>query len=235
MASFYAPPLRLLLAIPLYQETALEEQRSKTGEKFAGVLCLAVDLKEFLADQLGSAIPERNLHQIWIMNKEGKLLFHSEHQGMVLRDILKRDESCNPCHYSFGHAEKMLKEGHGLVEYKVKNGPEKLAAFAPLDFENASWIVVVNSPFNEVTAFIWRSLKGYMILLGVVIFAFIGGSTLIIRNDRLKVRAEEETKNWRERQAWNTKCDSRRSFSAPSLRRPMTISGRWTQWAILLS
>ena len=124
---------------------------------------------------------------------------------MVSRNILQRDESCNQCHFPFDYAEKMLKEGHGLGEYKVRNGPEKLAAFAPLKFENAAWIVVVDSPFDEVTAFTWKSLQGYMILLGIVIVAFIGGSTLIIRNDRLKVKAEEEMRHWREKRSLEDK------------------------------
>jgi PAS domain S-box-containing protein len=199
------PPLRLLLAIPLYRETPNRGQRSKTGGKFAGVLSLTVDLKEFLADQLVLSASNANLHQVWIVDREGRLLFHSEHQEMVSRNILQRDESCNQCHFSFDYAEKMLKEGHGFGEYKVRNGPEKLAAFAPLKFENAAWIVVVDSPLDEVTAFTWKSLKGYMILLGIVIVAFIGGSTLIIRNDRLKVKAEEEMRHWREKRSLEDK------------------------------
>jgi PAS domain S-box-containing protein len=199
------PPLRLLLAIPLYRETPNGGQRSKTGGKFAGVLSLTVDLKEFLADQLVLSASNANPHQVWIVDREGRLLFHSEHQEMVSRNILQRDESCNQCHFSFDYAEKMLKEGYGLGEYKVRKGPEKLAAFAPLKFENAAWIVVVDSPFDEVTAFTWKSLRGYMILLGIVIVAFIGGSTLIIRNDRLKVKAEEEMRHWREKRSLEDK------------------------------
>ena len=124
---------------------------------------------------------------------------------MILKNIFKRDETCNQCHISFDYAEKILKEGHGFVEYKSRNGPEKLAAFVPMEFQNASWIIVVNSPFDRVTAFAWKSLQGYMLLLGIVITALIGGSTWIIRNDRLKVGAEEEAKHLREKQSLEDK------------------------------
>ena len=191
-------PLQFLLAMPLYQEA---QRRSKPREKFVGVLSLIVDLKEFLSGQLSLQTPRRNLHQLWIIDKGGTLLFHSEHPGMILRNISQRDESCNQCHSSFDYAEKILKEGHGFAEYKLGNGPEKLAAFVPMEFANASWIIVVNSPFDRVTAFAWKSLQGYMVLLGIVIAALIGGSTWIIRNDRLKVKAEEEAKHWREKQS----------------------------------
>jgi PAS domain S-box-containing protein len=198
---FKTPTPRFILAIPLYDGTINREDRLQADGKFAGVLSLTVDLKEFLTDQLGLAVPRTDPHQVWIIDKEGRLLFQSEHQGMVLRNIFQRDESCNQGHISFEYAERILKERHGLVGYKLRNGPEKLAAFAPLEFENISWIVVVNSPFDEVTAFTLKSLQGYTVLLGIVIFALIGGSTLIIRNDRFKVKAEEEVKHWREKQS----------------------------------
>ena len=195
------PHLRFILAMPLYEGPINREDRFQSGRKFVGVFSLTVDLKEFLVDQLGFTVPQTNPHQVWIMDKEGRVLFQSEHQGMILRNIFQRDESCNQCHISFEYAERILKEGHGLVGYKLRNGPEKLAAFAPLEFENISWIVVVNSPFDEVTAFTLKSLQGYTVLLGIVIFALIGGSTLIIRNDRFKVKAEEEVKHLREKQS----------------------------------
>jgi PAS domain S-box-containing protein len=187
--------------MPLYEGAINGKARLAADKKFTGVLSLTVDLKEFLVDQLGFSTPDMNLRQVWIMDKEGRLLFQSEHQGMILRNIFQRDESCNQCHFSFDYAERILKEGHGLVGYKLRNGPEKLAAFARLELENISWIVVANSPFDEVTAFSLKSLQGYMALLGVVVFALIGGSTLIIRNDRLKVKAEEEVKHWQEKQS----------------------------------
>ena len=198
---FNTPPLRLILAMPLYEGSINGKARLPADKKFAGVLSLTVDLKEFLVGQLGFTTPNMNLRQVWIMDKEGRLLFQSEHQGMGLGNIFQRDESCNQCHNSFEYAERILKERNGLVGYKLRTGLEKLAAFAPLEFENISWIVVVNSPFDEVTAFTLKSLQGYMGLLGVVIFALIGGSSLIIRNDRLRVKAEEEVKHWREKQS----------------------------------
>jgi len=134
------------------------------------------------------------------MDKGGTLIFHSLHPEMTLRNISQRDESCNRCHNSFDYVEKIVKEGRGFAEYKLGNGPEELAAFVPMEFENASWVIVVNTPFDRVTAFAWKSLQGYIVLLGIVVASLIGGSTWIIRNNRLKVKAEEEAKHWREKQ-----------------------------------
>ena len=197
-----AQPIQFLLAMPLYQEA---KRGSKPREKFVGVLSLIVDLEEFLTEQVGFAGPKKNLHHLWIIDKEGTLIFQSEHPGMILRNIFKRDESCNQCHISFAHAERIVKEGHGFVEYKLGNGPEEIAAFVPMKFENISWIIVVNTPFDRVTTFAWKSLQGYMILLGIVMAALIGGSTWIIRNERSKVRGEEEVKHWREKESLEDK------------------------------
>jgi len=191
-------PLNFLLAIPLYQEV---QMRSQAREKFVGVLSVMVDLKEFLSAQLSMADPKKSLHELWIMDKGGTLIFHSLHPEMILRNISHGDESCNRCHNSFDYVEKIVKEGRGFVQYKLGNGPEELAAFVPMEFENASWVIVVNTPFDRVTAFAWKSLQGYMLLLGIVIAALIGSSTWIIRNSRLKVKAEEEAKHWREKEA----------------------------------
>jgi PAS domain S-box-containing protein len=156
-------------------------------------------LKEFLADQLDFLGTGMNLHQVWIMDSTGKLLFHSEHRDMVGRGIYQRDEKCRQCYTSFDHAEKILKARQGTVNYKLKGSPGKIAAFAPMNFEDLSWIVVVNSSYDEVTAVVKKSFGEFLALLTIVVLAAILGSASIIRTDRFKVKAEEEVKHWREK------------------------------------
>jgi PAS domain S-box-containing protein len=188
--------LKFLLAFPLYQDVS-DTIYFKPRGKFNGVLSFKLDLKEFLTHELRDS--KTNLHQVWIMEKDGRLLFHSEHPEMVLRNIYQRDESCNHCHTSFDYAKKILKERHGTINYEVRNFPKKLAAYAPMEFENASWVVVVNSSYDEVTAFARKSLWEHLMLVGVVVLAFAAGSTLIVRNNQLKIKAEEEAKRWQEK------------------------------------
>jgi two-component system sensor histidine kinase UhpB len=119
---------------------------------------------------------------------------------MLLRNIYRRDETCNSCHTSFDYAEKILKERQGKVDYRIKNFPNKLAAFAPVGLENAPWIVVVTSPYNEVMAFERRSLRGHLMLLGIIVSVLLAGFFLLNHDDKLKIKAEEEAKHWREKQ-----------------------------------
>ncbi len=193
-----------LLAVPLYEDSFDKNYPEPSG-KFIGALTVSVDLKEFLANQLDFLDSEMNLHQVWIMDRDGKLLFQSEHKEMVQRNIYQKEESCQQCHTSFDYAEKILKGKQGIAGYKLKDLPEKIAAFAPMDFENVSWIVVISSAYNNVAALTKKSLQEHLGLLGIVILATILGSASIIRVDRLKVRAEEEVRRWREKRVLEDK------------------------------
>lgn len=188
---------RILLATPVYQGASWREDPGPQGE-LIGVLCFLVDLKEFLAKQSHFLDPEMNLHQAWIIDRNGRLLFQSEHPEMVLRNINQKDQTCNPCHVSFDYAQKILREKRGTLNYRVENSKRKLAAFAPVEFGSLSWVVVVNSGYDKVTAFAKRSLWQNLILLGLVASVFLIGTAFLIRNDRLKVRAEEESRHWQE-------------------------------------
>ncbi len=192
-----ADKFEILLATPVYQNMSFGEDRDSQA-KFMGVLYFRVDLKEFLAKQSLLGDWEMNLHQVWIIDRGGRLLFQSEHPEMVLRTINQHDRTCNSCHVSFDYAEKILKWKRGVVDYRVENSKRKLAAFAPVDLGNLSWVVVVNSGYDKVTAFAKRSLFENLILLGLVASIFLVGTAFLIRNDRLKVRAEEESRRWQE-------------------------------------
>ena len=95
----------------------------------------------------------------------------------------------------------MLNEKQGTADYQLKGLPKNLAAFASMNFENAAWIVVVSAPYKKVVSFATKSLRDTAWLLGIVILAIMGGITLVCRDYRLKVRAEEEAKQWREKRA----------------------------------
>jgi signal transduction histidine kinase len=198
----YTPShFRLLVVTPIYQQRAIEAMGRGHAGKFVGFLSLTVDLAEVVSEHLSLISPKMKLHHVWLMEGNGRLLLQSEHPEMGLRDIYQRDETCNPCHISFDYVERMLKEREGTSEYQLRARPKRLAAFAPLEFENISWIVVVDTPYKQVTAFASRSSRDTLWLLGIVVAAILGGITLTCRDYRLKVRAQEEAKQLREKRA----------------------------------
>jgi PAS domain S-box-containing protein len=193
-------PLTLMLATPMYGSDP-QASFDGTGEKFAGILAFTLNVKEFLARQLGAGSEGISIDQVWIMDVEGTLLFQSHHPDMVLRNIHGRDESCRSCHVSFAYVEEMLSKREGVGEYHMRGYPKKVAAFVPMVFENLSWVVVVNGPYDQVAGFVKRSLRDHLFLLGIVLSALLVGAALFVRNDRIRIKAQEEAMRWREKTA----------------------------------
>src|SRR3989339_233113 len=178
-----SPHFGISVVTPLYREAV-------GGEKFAGALIFKVDLEEMLAVRSILFTPVMKLHRLWIMDRSGTVLLQSEHPEMLMKNIREKDETCKQCHASFAHVETMLRKTEGVAEYQLKGGPKKIAAFAPLSFANASWIVVVNAPLDEVTAFVRRNLQDTLLLLGLVMFVLGGAFFLAYKNYREKVDHE---------------------------------------------
>jgi putative nucleotidyltransferase with HDIG domain len=179
----------IFLVTPLYRES-VAGGRQKSGGKFAGALMFKVDLEKMLADRSLLFTPLMKLHKLWIMDKDGTVLLQSEHPEMLMRNIREKDETCNQCHLSFDHVETMLGKAEGATEYQIKGEKKKVAAFALTSFGNAAWIVVVNAPLDEVTAFEWENFENTLFLLGTVVFLMGIAFFLAYRNYREKVDHE---------------------------------------------
>ena len=192
------PYFRFLIATPIYREVPDLRSR-KPADTFVGVLTATIDLEEVITAFLPLVSTNATKEHIWIVDTSGTVLFLSEHPEMVFRNIRRRDESCMQCHVSFDHIEKVLAEKQGTIEYALRERSKKSAAFAPLAFENVTWILVVNVSLDEVSGFLNRQLAETFLLIGVIVVALVGASTLIYRNNRSRIRAEEEAKQWREK------------------------------------
>lgn len=188
----------ILLATPLYQESGGGHQQ--LGGKFAGVLIFGVDLEKMLAERSSLHSPVKKKGKLWIMERRGILLVHSGHPEMVMKDIRKRAETCKECHTSFDYIETILEKAEGTIEYQIKGEPMKVAAFTPMSFEKASWIIVMNAPLDEVTAFEKENLSNTLFLLGAVVFVLGLAFFFAYRNYRQKVAGEMEVRRLRENQ-----------------------------------
>ncbi len=192
------PYFRFVIAAPVYQE-ARDSRYPKPTHKFAGVLTYTIDLEEVIAAFLPLLSNNTTKQHVWIVDTSGTVLFQSEHPEMVLNSIRRRDETCMRCHISLDYVEKVLAEKQGTIEYALREQPKKSAAFAPLTFENVTWIIAVNVPLDEVSGFLARQLAQTLLLIAVIAVALVGASALLYRGNRLKIRAQEEAKQWREK------------------------------------
>jgi len=190
-------PLVFLLATPVYRQTKTLKTSSE-AEEFSGVVAYVLDVEKFLSRGLGSRQPKTGFNQIWLIDREGTLHFQPDRPDMVMRSARGKEAGCTSCHPSFNYLQEMLAKKEGVTEYQVRNEPRKIAGFAPISFGGLSWIVVVTAPADRLTAFLWRSLRDHLFLLFIMLAMLTAGSYLIIRQERMKTRAEEETRRWQE-------------------------------------
>jgi PAS domain S-box-containing protein len=193
---------KIFLAMPLYHR-ASSEKASQWDWEFTGMLSFLIDLKKFLTNELKDY--KLSEHRVWIIDRDGVVLFHSGHPEMKSKTVHQRDETCIQCHISFNYIDEILEKGEGTTDYTVKNLPRLLSGFASVKFADISWVVVVNYTYDKASASIRKSLRRSLLLLGIVVFSFLLGSAYLIRNERMKTRAQEETKYWREKRVLEDK------------------------------
>lgn len=206
------PNFRFLIVTPVYQE-ALDPRYRTPSHEFVGVLTVAFDLEDVIVAFLPLLSTDLTKEQVWIMDTVGTVLSQSKHPEMITRNIHRRDETCMQCHVSFDHVEKILAEKRGTVEYALREQPRKLATFASLRYEDASWIIVVNVPLDAVSGFLQKQKARTILLIGAMLIVLVGAFVLFYRSNRLKIRAQEEAKQWREkRELENRICESEERF-----------------------
>jgi PAS domain S-box-containing protein len=192
------PDRRFVLATPLAPAVlAPPGPTAPRGQR--GVLVLTVDLEALLTEHLARFGQPSQPERAWILDRDGTVLLQSEHSEMVGNNFHQATAECLQCHVSFDHAAQMLVRREGTLEYQLKERPRKLAAFVPVEYANAAWTLVVNVPYDEVTAFVRRASRQTLLLLALVAVAFTALSGLVYRNYRLKVRAEEQARQWQEK------------------------------------
>jgi len=189
----------VVLATPLYATNAAAIPAG-TAPSWNGLLLMALDLGPVVSNHLAVLSPQSGTHRGWIMDGDGNLLLQSEHPEMTGENIHAVKPQCLECHVSFDYAERMLHAGGaGVTQYQLKAQPKKLAAFAPMRFKNVSWIVVVNTPFDAVTAFLRKSQLKMLLLAGIMMAAVSLVWLVAHRSNLSRVRAEAEARQWQEK------------------------------------
>jgi PAS domain S-box-containing protein len=201
-----AQPLTFVLATPLYRRQS-EESSEGADEQFAGVLSFTLNVRDFLITQLRAGGADIDPDQVWIMDSDGTLLFQPHHPDMVFRNIHGKAPMCRSCHVSFGYIEEMLEKKEGFRDYRMRGYPDKVAAFTTMAFENVSWVIVVNAPYNLVAGFVKKSLINHLLLLAIVLSAFLIGAVLLVRNVRTRIRAQEDAVRLQEQVAERRKSE----------------------------
>ena len=127
----------------------------------------------------------------WIMDKNGRLLFHPEHPEMLLRKISDENSDCFPCHTSFEPQLNMLKSDAGIGEYQIVGEPKKIMVHMPFVMENLHWIFAVSSDYSEVTAILHNKFKLLSIMVASILAVVIGFGIYLFYINTKRILAEE--------------------------------------------
>jgi PAS domain S-box-containing protein len=191
------PDRQFLLATPLVP--MVSDILSNDPPASSGLLVMTINLESALVEHLAVLSPKSAVHRVWVMDHEGTILLQSEHPEMTRENIFRVQPVCLQCHVSFDYAKELLARQEGVTEYQLKGQPQKLAAFAPLRFANASWKVVVNTPCAAVTSFARRSFVQVLLLLGMLALALTLVSGVIYGSRASRIRAEQQAQRWQEK------------------------------------
>lgn len=190
------PGFHIYLAVPVYQNGK---------NKFLGIVALKINIHEVISELLPIVCPDSSNVHAFILSKNGELLFHNTHPKMLLKNIHKQDKNCFSCHNNFNYIDTILSSQQGNVNFELKDRPKEIASYSSMKIWNVSWKVVISEPYEQITGFINYDLEMTLVLIGIIILLFGFGSVILIHNNRLKIRAEEESKQWKEKDELNKK------------------------------
>ena len=167
------PEVVLALVAPIYRPVGVLDLH-----EFDGAMILELNIAHVLTDAM-ALVEEADDSYLWIMDVNGTLLWHSEHPEMVLNRVAQKEEAeeqgCTDCHTSFAYVDEILKRRRGTTAYQLRDSPRKIAAFESMRFENAAWVVVVNSSAEGVTTFLSDSARQTYLLLAAVLIVLSSG------------------------------------------------------------
>ncbi|UCE08013.1 MAG: PAS domain S-box protein, partial [bacterium] len=165
-------------------------------DKFQGAILGVLNVKESLKEALRPIIRDSKDYA-WILNEQGYLLYHPNHEDMLLRNIFESQETCFHCHQKFSLEKKMLTTSRGVGIKSNLQSPKQLIAYAHVPLENTKWIAAISSPFDSVTISIRTLFKNFLLLILFMMVTVIGGAVLINRINTKHVTAKKEIENLR--------------------------------------
>jgi signal transduction histidine kinase len=136
----------------------------------------------------------------WIMDGEGRLIYHPTHKDMLLRNIDETTSDCMRCHSSFSVQEKMIKGNSSFGEYTIGNEPPKIMAYVPIILNGDKWILAISTFLPEVTANLRDKFALFFGLGILILFVIISLGALLYFQTVKKVRAEESNRHMEQRQ-----------------------------------
>lgn len=172
----------------------------------SGALGLAISF-DWLMERFVTPLKLGDDDFAWVMDNSGRLIYHPRHTEMLLENIKDIEEECAECHSSFKIQEEMVALGAGRAEYLIQGEPEKIMAYAPIEYRGLRWILAISTYSPSVVRDVLKNSISIFILSGVflVLLIITGGSLYYLNLKR--IRAHEAQKSLRQVQRIQEKLD----------------------------
>jgi PAS domain S-box-containing protein len=182
------------IIVPL-RKTGLIDKSGKKSE----IIAFEVNAVNFFKNRVNNGRLNKDNFGLWVIDREGNVLFQSDHPGMEYNNIHDITDKCLSCHIENSYLQKIQKEETGNLKYSLKNSFEKNASFSTINLNNERWKVVVTTPSEVVTKYLSKAANQAIVLICIIIIAIIIISYYVLKNFRLHIRAREELKHLVER------------------------------------
>jgi signal transduction histidine kinase len=134
---------------------------------------------------------------IWILDGNGRLIYHPKHEEMLFNSIYDDDTDCLSCHISFDKQKSMLlSKVPSYGEHQViGDEPSKIFAYVPIIIENQKWFIAISTLLPDVTEGLKNKFQRFFILGIVILQTFILSIFLIYYLNMKRLKSEEIRKN----------------------------------------
>jgi signal transduction histidine kinase len=181
--------MSFLMIIPLTQN---EQTGNRTGSiaNNVGFVGYLLDF-ELLIQQFIAPLKLSKSDFAWIIDGNGRLIYHPEHTEMLLHSTKNLTSDCFECHSSFEMQNRMLIEEASTGEYTVADEPTKIMAYIPIQLQNEKWVLVISTFLSDVTANLREKFQLFFILGFIILSAILSFGLSLYYVNAKRIRAEE--------------------------------------------
>jgi len=197
--------LFFIVLVPVLR-TTFSQDHPYSGSKFTGFLGFLVDFNVVM-HRFVEPIKFGKTGFAWVMDQDGRLLFHPHHPEMVLRSIFATKTECTQCHTSFEKQITFLNSHADYQEFQVGNERPKLIAKASMHAFNIRWDIAASIDRAEVVAFIQNNYRLFSWLVGLSLLTILSAGVLLLHLNIKRFQAEEYSRHCEEKNELQEQID----------------------------
>ncbi|MBN1351058.1 PAS domain S-box protein [candidate division KSB1 bacterium] len=163
-------------------------------DHFQGAILGVLDVRETLKIALKPIISD-DKDYAWILDEYGHLIYHPDHEEMLLHNIFQDQRTCFDCHPDFAFERQMLRSNSGISTKNNILTKQQLIGYAQLNLENIKWYVAISTPYDTITTSIRNLFKNTLLLIILMIVTVFIGAVLINRMNTKRLAATKEIEN----------------------------------------